>query len=178
MLNYSDAQAVDLAFTVTDAPSVGYRAYRLARAAASAPTSLEVSDVRLENCFYRLEVDPATGAVVSLYDKELRRELVDPAAPYGFNTLLARHPHEATGQTALIRRVQPGERGPVLASLVWEGEAPGCPRLSGEITLYDAIKRVDFAHRLLRDATPSLEHYVAFPFAFTPPHSGSRAATA
>jgi hypothetical protein len=53
---------------------------------------------------------------------------------------------------------------------MWAGKAPGCPQVTGEITLYDRVKRVDFAHRLLRDATSHYERYVAFPFALTPPH--------
>ena len=176
VLNYDAAQAVDLAFTVAGAPAMGYRAYRLARANGDATTSLQVGETFLENRFYRLEVDPETGSVVSLFDKELGRELVDPGAPYGFNTLLARHPHDAAGQAAIIRRVYSVERGPVLASLAWEGDAPGCPRVTGEITMYDRVKRVDIAHRVLRDATPALEHYVAFPFALTPPQFRFQAA--
>ena len=57
----------------------------------------------------------------------------------------------------------------MLASLVVKGEtgAPllGCPQRTQEITLYRNIKRVDLATRLLKDATPLLELYVAFPFA-------------
>lgn len=40
----------------------------------------------------------------------------------------------------------------------------GCPQLIQEIILYDKIKRIDFANRILKDSTPLLEIYFAFPF--------------
>ena len=49
------------------------------------------------------------------------------------------------------------------------GSAAGCPRLVQEITLYHTLKRVDVSLRLLRDATPHLELYCAFPFQVEPP---------
>jgi hypothetical protein len=58
-----------------------------------------------------------------------------------------------------------GESGPVLASLVVKGNGYGCPQRTQEITLYDAIKRIDCANRLLKDATPLLEVHFAYPFA-------------
>ena len=45
----------------------------------------------------------------------------------------------------------------------------GCPQRTQEIVLYDAIKRIDFANRLLKDATPLLEVYFAYPFAADKP---------
>jgi hypothetical protein len=36
----------------------------------------------VENRFYKITFDPARAAIKSIYDKELRRELVDPASPY------------------------------------------------------------------------------------------------
>ena len=39
----------------------------------------------MENAYYRVQVDAATGAVKSIFDKQLNRELVDAASPYRFN---------------------------------------------------------------------------------------------
>ena len=38
----------------------------------------------LENDYYRVELDPASGAVRSIYDKQLQRELVNTQSPYRF----------------------------------------------------------------------------------------------
>ena len=42
----------------------------------------------LENRFYRVQFDAATGAITSIFDKELNVELVDQAAPHKFNEYL------------------------------------------------------------------------------------------
>ena len=60
----------------------------------------------------------------------------------------------------------------VFASLIVQADsAPltGCPQRTQEITLYNNIKRIDFANRILKDATPGLELYFAFPFAADQP---------
>ena len=42
----------------------------------------------LENRFYRVQFDATTGAITSIFDKELKVELVDQAAPHKFNEYL------------------------------------------------------------------------------------------
>ncbi|MCL5005572.1 MAG: hypothetical protein M1404_03485 [Acidobacteria bacterium] len=63
--------------------------YRIIKKEASDPfakadTALPISDV-IENKFYRVKVDPESGAIKSIYDKELQRELVDTASPCRLN---------------------------------------------------------------------------------------------
>jgi hypothetical protein len=52
------------------------------RAVVPPPTGLP--DNVLENSYLRVEVDPASGGIVSLYDKEARREFVDQTSPEPF----------------------------------------------------------------------------------------------
>jgi hypothetical protein len=129
-----------------------------------------VREHEIESRYYRVTVDPDTGAVTSLFDKVLERELVDPTAAYGLHQVLARHPRDGRVEPGASAAVCTGEAGAVLCSLVVRGSAPGCPQLTQEITLYDRLKRVDFATRVLRDSTPHLELYAAFPFAVAQPH--------
>ena len=42
----------------------------------------------IENTFYRLTVDESSGALASIYDKQLNREIVDSASPYKFGQYL------------------------------------------------------------------------------------------
>ncbi|MEW6755155.1 MAG: glycosyl hydrolase-related protein [Candidatus Latescibacterota bacterium] len=119
----------------------------------------------MENRFFRVGLDPRTGAVASLFDKELGRELVDAVAPHGLHQLVVRRVASGaleTGQGAVIR---PLSRGPVCTGLRITTSAPTCPQVTQEIVLYDEVKRVDLATRLLKDSTPAVELYFAFPFA-------------
>jgi hypothetical protein len=50
-----------------------------------------VGATTLSNQFYKIEFDSQTGVIRSIYDKELKRELVDPAARHGFNQLVDVH---------------------------------------------------------------------------------------
>ena len=66
---------------------------RLQGAPPGASTSLDCSNRRtsgstLESPYYRVTFNPTNGAVISLFDKELKRELVDPSAPYQLNQYL------------------------------------------------------------------------------------------
>ena len=159
-------ELVELVFVASDVPSMGYKTYRLApKETATAPSSeIVVGDDRLENRFYKIVLDPQTGTIRSLFDKELSRELVDAEAPHRFNQFIARS--ALTGQLespakAVIRR---GHGGPVCASLRVDAEGGGCVRLMQEIALYDQLKRVDLASRVLKDSTALVEYYFAFPF--------------
>ena len=52
---------------------------------AEPPAPVQSDSTTLENTYYRVTLDPETGAVRSILDKELNRELVDASSPYRFN---------------------------------------------------------------------------------------------
>ncbi len=163
------AHSVELVFVAEDVPALGYKTYRLVPAAErpAFTNTLSVESNVLESRYYRVALDPATGTIVSLYDKELEREWVDAQAPHGFNQLVVRTPR--TGETHLAGPSRIGECGPVYASLIVRGDGFGCPQRTQEIILYDSLKRLDLANRLLKDATPNIECYFAYPFAAEKP---------
>jgi hypothetical protein len=160
------AQLLEIVFIAEQVPSLGYKLYRIALVSqpASFLTDLQVGDGWLENRYYRVELDRQSGEITSLYDKALGKEWVDHAAAHGFNQLVARSPADGEVSLPAHSRIRIGDRGPLVASLVVEGEGPGCPQRTQEITLYAGVKRLDLANRLLKDATPLLELYFAFPF--------------
>lgn len=165
------AHLKELVFVAENVPPLGFKTYRIVPAARqpSFASSIQVGPCSLENRFYRITLDPESGAITSIFDKGLQREWVDGAAPHGFNQLVARSPK--TGNVSLPAHsvITEGERGPIAGSLIVKGDGLGCPQRTQEITLYDSIKRIDLANRLLRDATPHLELYFAFPFAAEKP---------
>jgi hypothetical protein len=71
-------------------PSLGYKAFRVIEGeapalAVGAPVAADAPPV-MENRYYRVEFDLASGAIRSIIDKERQAELVDQAAPHQFNT--------------------------------------------------------------------------------------------
>ena len=174
-LRVGPAHRQTLVFVAQDVPSLGYKTYRIvpAKQKPCFESSLQVGEHVLENRFYKVTLDPESSAIVSIFDKESKREWVDSQAPHGFNQLVVRSPE--TGKESVPARsvVERGEIGPVFGSLIVRGETAspllGCPQRTQEIALYDGIKRIDFANRLLKDATPLLEVYFAFPFAADKP---------
>ena len=64
----------DLRFPAT-VPGLGYATY-FVQASGSAPQIARSTEYSIENEFYRLELDPRTGSVRSLYDKQLEQEVL------------------------------------------------------------------------------------------------------
>lgn len=156
-----------------DVPALGVKVYPLGSIpkATGQPSSGNV----MENRFYRLEVDPATGAVKHLLDKELNRELVDPNSPYGLNQYLyvsgfaeaAKDVTHSTGRpnVSISQQSQPG-----CVTMKIQTSAFNTPSLATEIVLYDGAKRIDFLNTMEKTATYEKEAgYFAFPFSINKP---------
>jgi len=168
---------------VKDVPPCGYRVLKLV-AKAERPAAQPGQDSTLESRYYRLAFDPTSGAVTSLYDKELQRELVDPKAPYHLNqylyvaggngTRIVMNPGGpqpkltiSSPEKASLHRLRLGDIG---ERMVIEASAAMTPKLTTEITVWNNIRRVDFVNRLTKQSTYDKEGvYFAFPFAATKP---------
>ena len=162
----------ELVFVAEDVPSMGCKTYRiLPKVKAPAfPSSVVVGKNSLENRFFRVTLDSKTGAIESIYDKELSREIVDKNAPHKLNQFIARWVQTGKEESPKKAGIRKGQSGPVFGSIVVSGKGAGCPQLTQEIILYDKIKRIDFANRVLKDYTPLLEIYFAFPFKIDNPN--------
>ncbi|MGO9274155.1 MAG: polysaccharide lyase family protein [Terriglobia bacterium] len=175
-------------FMARDVPSLGYRCYQVVSGQEHAPpgeTALPTSNV-MENEYYRIEVDPAAGAVKSAYDKQLSRELVDPSSPYRFNQYLYVSGGEGETQLVYLRKSLPLANLAVSASsggrvtrvrktsygqvLTYETSGPHTPSIESEIILFDREKKIEFINRLHKDPVDAKEAvYFAFPVAAAPP---------
>jgi alpha-mannosidase len=182
-----------IVFVAKDVPALGYKVYRMA--ASSSRKSAESARGpahAIENEFYRVEVDPATGAVSSIFDRQLRRELVDRRGTDKVNQYLyysVTGAHEeiyhdrqsATHQgrvwtkdlkisayTPLSARITLIENGPAIKTLRAESvmdHTPAPATLIQDVTLYPGVKRIDFVNRLHKSETLAKEEvYFAFPF--------------
>ncbi len=167
------------AMDVKDIPALGVKTMKINvtdQAARQEIQSLQ-SEI-LDNRFYRLSVDKASGAISSLYDKELKSELIDPKNPWKLGqaiheTMPNRNKYDLTHTTVSGVIVEPGQNGEVWEGLKISSELAGLepgteksPKgLEMEIRLYKNEKKIEFkymAHKQIITTPEAI--YVAFPF--------------
>ncbi|MEH7380563.1 glycoside hydrolase family 38 C-terminal domain-containing protein [Bacillus sp. JJ1533] len=136
---------------IADLPSMGYRVYKIVRRDIKPKDFPEVqaSDTVLENDLFRLEIDPETGFVKSLFDKEKSIEiLAGPAArpvviedksdTWSHNVL---HFNKEVG-TFKASSVKLVEHGPV-KSVIRVVSTYGNSTLVQDITMYKELEQID-----------------------------------
>jgi hypothetical protein len=182
-------------FRTGEMPPLGYRTYAVrdkAAPAAGAPAAVSTAVAApatrpatnvVESPFYRVTLDPATGSVRGIYDKELKRELVDASAPYRFNQYvyvtggdnppaftqlltyrrhlpLARLEPHAAGEGRLVSVTKTAAG----TSARLESRGVNTPRISTEIILFDDEKKIEFVNRVTKETVYKKEAaYFAFP---------------
>ena len=179
-------------FLAEDVPGLGYKlfAIRSAKSAHEKQQTLTAlgGERTFESPYYRLTIDVASGSIRSLWDKELKRELVDEKSPYGFgayvyvrgaddmpNNSLYRYgaslkPPALTQVAASGGRISSAHHAPYGTVIVLETSAPETPMIQAEITLLDKEKRIELRYMIRKNAVLSKEGvYIAFPFAMQNP---------
>jgi alpha-mannosidase len=178
---------VHVRFMARDVPSVGYKCFQVW--STGKPLSLESAWEKnpvTENQYYRITVDAQTGAIQSIFDKQLQRELVDRNSPYKFGQYL--HVTGGDGKTRIINpfkalplaqlTVHPAENGEYLGaqktswgySIRTRSSDLNTPAINLELLLFDRQKRIEFRYRVQKDYTNAKEAvYFAFPVAVSPP---------
>ncbi len=93
----------EILFRAEGLPAFGYKVFDLVPGAPQATPvgQLDVTTTTLENDFYRLTIDAATGNLTSLVRKATGREMIDTASAYGFNELAAQW-HQQMGSPPAI----------------------------------------------------------------------------
>jgi len=147
----------DLCFIAADVPSLGYKSFRVVASPPPLPNSMhaDAGSGLLENRFYRVRFDAATGAITSIFDKQLQVELVDRAAPHKFNEYLYERfetPRFADGSKwyRVKSAVLQGSAGPVAARMTVKSAAVGAEKIVQSVTVYNDIKRIDFTLDLVK----------------------------
>ncbi len=146
----------------------------------------------LETERFRIEVDPARGGIVSLIDRVLGWDLVDPAAPEPLGAVIVEsvdptvdHPVVRGGREhfgpsdpgpAFTRVVASGsatpelEQGPGWAAIRWTASAPTLPAVRVRAMVVDGLDSVRLTVSLTKEERFEAEGvYVAFPFAIAQP---------
>ena len=177
----------ELALWVGELPPFSGRRYFLAREPAAAPppptarptgrATADAATATLTNGRVRLELDARTGAIRDWRVPALGREtnLVATDGEHACNDYLYFLGDDpATAQRSGPPRLTVGDRGPLVASLVVESDAPGCQRLLREVRLRADDDRVELRNTVdkrrleatdyrAREGKESLNF--AFPFA-------------
>lgn len=170
-------------FLARDVPGFGYRTYPVEAVQgtpAPAPRPHQYT-WQIESRYYRVTFDRTTGAIASIFDKELGRELADSGATYKLNQLLY---VSGGGDSRLMTdevRLKPprfditSSSGASLIEntgqrITIRAQARSVPEIETEVTVYDDLKRVDIVNRLRKEAVREKEAvYFAYPFAVKPP---------
>jgi hypothetical protein len=149
----------EICFVAADVPALGYKAFRFKAAGmAGVPARKGIMTAEndlLENRFYRVRFDKTTGAITSIFDKELNVELVDQAAPHKFNEYLyERYETPDVKNPSKWYRVQSarlnGSAGPVSAKMTVRASAVGAAKIEQSVILYNDLKRIDFVLDLVK----------------------------
>ena len=162
-------------FLAQDIPAVGYKVYQMRAAEGTKPGEVPTvpsGTTTMENSYYRIDLDSATGSVQNIYDKKLQRSLVDNKSPYRFGQYLyvtnsgpTFNVHGATeGRLISVERTPFGQ----VAHL--QSSATNTPRIDSEIRLFDKEKKIEFIEDVdKKDVREDEAAYFAFPFAMTHP---------
>ena len=172
-------------------PPVGYKCFQIRSTAGpeSAAAVVNTSPV-IENKYYRITIDAASGAVESIFDKELQKEIVDTHSLYRFGQYLyvTGGDPRGDGQTQMIHpyktlpvaelTIHPAADGQYLGSqrtpwgysIKLRSSDVNTPGIGLEILLFDTAKKIEFRYSVNKEYTTAKEGvYFAFPTSVTLP---------
>ncbi|HNS16805.1 MAG TPA: glycoside hydrolase family 38 C-terminal domain-containing protein [Bacteroidales bacterium] len=153
-------------FLAVNVPPLGSKIYYWELDPSRAVLQDESGKDRLENQFFIVDVDPVTGAINRIYDKSLKKELVDRSVLPGLNTyyyVAGRDPSHP--QSVELIKFKVKESGPVISSLQVVAQPPGCDYFSGEIRLIHGLYRIEIINRINKTGILAPESiHLAFPF--------------
>jgi alpha-mannosidase len=168
-------------FLAQDVPPVGYKCFALTPTESEPSLPSKPSTEVMENGYYRVVLDPDSGAVKSIFDKELNRELVKMSSPYRFDQYLyvtggdewPNRLQEFSSVTPIPKLDIHAATGGRLVSMtkepfgtvaVLESSSLNTPRVSTEITLFDGQKKIMFVNRVRKSPVYTKEGvYFSFP---------------
>ena len=180
--------SVRVRFIAASVPAVGYKLYTIKSIEKHRHASVDIRGNVLENEFYRLTLDPSSGAIASVFDKQLGRELVDSSSPYKFGQYLYVTGGDSYPENSLYRfgaglkppalTAHPASSGTLISATktpigivaTLSSSAPNTPSIQTEILLPNSTKEVLITYHLHKDRVLTRESaYIAFPFDVTAP---------
>jgi hypothetical protein len=162
---------------VKDIPPLGFRSFRIKidEEKRKKPHLVAFDGKTFENAYYRLVIDPATGALSNLYDKQLQQELVDPESPWKMGQFIYERilntrdfNKEAFRRTGLKNiKIEKILEGPLWKSVLLSAETEAgeeSRKLRVEYKLFGLEKRIELDFCIYKKRVEKAEAcYVAFP---------------
>jgi alpha-mannosidase len=169
-------------FIASDVPPIGYKTwYLVEEKTVERPQPLgQKPAVVFENDFYKVELAP--GGLKSVFDKELRSEILDTQKFLGFEVFTMQSVGNGAGEFGRVQQptmegfdklsshktpwaFEPGESGPV-KTVFRMSQTLSYGTIRVKISIYNEIKRIDCEVAILGwDGSPYREFRVALPVA-------------
>ncbi len=145
----------EICFIAENVPSIGYKTYYYLPGSRKENFNSE-SEKNIENRFYRIEF--GDGGLTSIYDKELRKELIDPSKFKAGEIFTMRSVGNGAGEFADVQQPdmegfdksgnysttwQLKQKGPVYSSY-WMRQPIRNAIVEQEVIVYHNLKRIDF----------------------------------
>lgn len=166
-----------LVFMATDVPAFGSKRYKLSKGNVSQSSGVEVKNSTLSNELIRVEVNPQTGGIQSLFHKQLNKEFVDQSDGSGelnsYLQVIGRDSSKGRNGVSTPVTITVEDHGPLVATLKIESKASGCNKLIRRVRIVRGSDRVEFINTLdkLGERRPE---GVYFGFPFNIPNGRSR----
>ena len=169
-------------FYVTDVPALGYAQYYIRLKDAPRQDLVRASEPppsRVENGWYIVDFNLRKGTLSGLYDKELKKQLLAPDAPWQLGEFIyeiidSRRPMEQYRKPQFIRRpperirFEGYEKGRIWDAYRFTGETVAGrepDNLTVEYRIFHAEKKIEIVYNLRKKAITDPEAvYIAFPF--------------
>lgn len=170
-----------LTFVAPSLPPVGYAVFET-EPGNNTELPEKVTGNFIENQFYKLKIDKATGTLLSIFDKELNKELIDNGATYSFNQYIHDDVNagydikmasgfadgEGTRYTPNVVEKVECYTGPVYScfkSVAKLTKGPAPATVNRIVRLYNNIKKIDILNVVDKKESLYKEQiYFAFPF--------------
>ena len=156
----------ELAFVVKDVAPMGSVVVQFHEGAR--PTVMAkgwISETAMSNGLLHLRFDAQTGAISSLRQAGLDRELVDADHHRGLNQYFYSGQMAAEPRSNRAARFTMLDEGPLVYTVQIESEAPGARRLRQQVRLIDGMDRVDLTNVIDKALVYDKENVrFAFPF--------------
>lgn len=137
--------AGELAFLARAVPPFSSKRFTVVRGTAATAGGARIDGATLVSPEYTVRIDERSGAVQSIFSRRVKRDLVDAAV--GLNSYIYLPGSDISSAKANTTvRITAKEKGPFIASLLVESEAPGCKRLTREIRVVAGLDVVEFVN--------------------------------
>ncbi|OHB68141.1 MAG: hypothetical protein A2V70_12000, partial [Planctomycetes bacterium RBG_13_63_9] len=163
-----------LAFVASDVPPFGAKRYTISAGEAPGSGSATAEGETVSGAGLSVALDEKTGAMARLSADGMEANLVDTKSGLGLNDyfyVAGRDPKDPKRNGPVAITVK--ERGPLVASLVAECDAPGCRKLTREVRIVDGLDRVDIINVVDKEQVRTKEG-VHFGYAFSVPEGAVR----